>query len=116
MVQKNVATETAKVIAKSLNEKQSVECFLSEEISRTILVFMNRKVKKVYRTLPRLRKINTNTFSIDELQAAVAIILRAGSNRNNFSDVGSLWMPSDSEPFYRAVMSLDRSKFFLTSL
>ena len=53
---------------------------------------------------------------MDELKAGLAIILRAGSDRDNFTELDNLWQPQDSRPFYRAVMSLVRFKFLLRCL
>ena len=50
---------------------------------------------------------------MDELKAELAIILRAGSDRDNFTELDDLWQPEDSKLFYRAVMSLVRFKFLL---
>ena len=53
---------------------------------------------------------------MDELKARLAIILRAGSDRYNFTELDNLWQPEDSKPFYRAVMSLIRFKLLLRCL
>ena len=55
----------------------------------------------------------TNMFSMDELTASIAIMLRAGCDRDNFIDLIDLLKPSDSRPFYRTVMSLNRIKLLL---
>ena len=53
---------------------------------------------------------------MSELKAGLAIILRAGNDRDNFTKLDNLWQPEDSKPFYRAVMSLVRFKFLLRCL
>ena len=53
---------------------------------------------------------------MDELKAGLAIILRAGSDRDNFTELDNLWQAEDSKSFYRAVMSLVRFKFLLRCL
>ena len=50
---------------------------------------------------------------MEEFKAALAVILRAGSDRNNFTELQNLWDVGDSKPFYRAVMFLNRFKCFL---
>ena len=50
---------------------------------------------------------------MDELKASIAIMLRAGCDRKNVTDLRDLWKPSDSTPFYRTVMSLNRIKLLL---
>ena len=106
-------TQAAKVIPNPQSKKQSFECFLSRKIFKCILIFSNRKVKEVCRTLSQSCKINVNIFPMDELKAGTAIIFRAGNGRDNFSDVGSPRMPDDSKPFYRDKMSLGCFKLFL---
>ena len=53
---------------------------------------------------------------MDELKARLAIILRARSDRDNFTELDNFWQPKDSKLFYRAVMPLDRFKFLLRYL
>ena len=110
---KNVLTQCSRGIATPQNKLESFEHFLSEGILRTILMHTNRKVREIRRSIsrPHIAKI----FSVDELKAGLAIILRAGCDTDNFTELGNLWVPADSKPFYRAVtgMSLCRMQFFL---
>ena len=39
--------------------------------------------------------------------------LKAGRDRENFSDLEGLWQPSSSGPFYCTVMSLNRFKLLI---
>ena len=39
-------------------------------------------------------------------------MIRAGLDRDNFTDLRHLWDPIDSTPFYRVPMALIRFKFF----
>ena len=100
---RNVLTQSSRGIATPQNELESFEHFLSEGILRTILMHTNRKVREIRRSIsrPHIAKI----YSMDELKAGLAIILRAESDRNNFTELANLWVPADSKPFYRAVMS-----------
>ena len=52
-------------------------------------------------------------FSMDKLKTSIATILRAECNRDNFTDLRDLWKPSNSKPFYRTVMLLNRIKLLL---
>ena len=74
----------------------------------------NRKAREIRRTLSRLQPFKT--FSMDKLIAGLVIILRAGSDSNNFTELHNLWQLEDSKPFYRAVISLVRFKFLLKCL
>ena len=74
----------------------------------------NRKAREIRRTLSRLKPFKT--FSMDELKAGLAVILRAGSDKDNFTELDNFWKPEDSKPFCRAVMSLVRFKLLLRCL
>ena len=50
---------------------------------------------------------------MDELKAGLGIILRAESDRDNFTDLDNLWEPKDIKPFYRALMFLICIKILL---
>ena len=84
---------------------------VTEEIMRTVLKYTNRKCKEVRCTLSTPQ--NYHDFSMKEFKAALAVILRAGSDRNNFTELQNLWNVGDSKPFYRTVMFLNRFKCFL---
>ena len=111
---RNILTQTSKVIANSRNEIESFERFLSDDILRTVLMHTNRKAKEIHRNLSRLQPFKT--FFMDELKAGLAILLRAGSDRDDFTELDNLWQPEDSKPFYLAVMSVVRFKFLLRCL
>ena len=55
-------------------------------------------------------------FDFDEFSAGISLLLRAGVDRDNFTDLDDLWSIHDSKPFYRATMSVKRFKFFLRCL
>ena len=108
---RNVLTQSSRGIATPQNELESFEHFLSEGILRTIFMHTSRKVREIHRSIsrPRIAKI----FSTDELEAGLAIILRAGSDIDNFTELANLWIPADSKPFYSAVLSLCPMQFLL---
>ena len=110
---RNILTQSSKVIANP-RDIESFELFLSKDILPTILMHTNRKAREIRRTLSRLQPFKT--FSMNELKAGLAIILRAGNDRDNFTKLDNLWQPEDSTPFYRAVMSLVCFKFLLRCL
>ena len=84
---------------------------LTKDIQQTVLRYSNRKIRELRRTLPKPQ--NYHDFSMDEFQAGLAIFLRAGSDRDNFTELENLWLIGNGKPFYRAVMSLNRFKCFL---
>ena len=85
---RNILTQSSKVIANPRSKMESFELLLSEDILRTVLMHTNRKVREIRRTLSRLQPFKT--FSMDELKAGLAIILRAGSDRDNFTELDNL--------------------------
>ena len=111
---RHILTQSSKVIANPGSAIESFELFLSEDILQALLMHTSRKAREIRRTLSRLHHFNT--FSTDELKAGLTIILRAGSDRDNFTQLDNLWQAEDSKPSYRAVMSLVRFKFFLRCL
>ena len=82
--QRNIINEAPKAIAQPQNVKKSFECLVSEEIFRTILFYTNRKLREIRKNLHQVR-YPTSIFSMDELKANIAIMLRAGCNRDNFT-------------------------------
>ena len=52
-------------------------------------------------------------FTSHEVEAVLAVMIRAGLDRDNFTDLHRLWDPIDSRPFYRVTMALNRFKFLL---
>ena len=82
---------------------------ITEKIMQTVLRYTNRKCREVRRT--PFTPQNYHNFSMEEFKAAVAVILRAGSDRDNFMELQNLWDVAERKPFYRAVMSLNRFNF-----
>ena len=52
-------------------------------------------------------------FTYAELKAGLAIIIRAGADRDNISLIESLFDPKDSKPFYSCAMSKNRIRLLL---
>ena len=81
--QKNIITEAPRAIAQPQSEKESFEGLVSEEIFGTILLHTNRKLREIQKNLHQVR-YPTSMFSMDELKASIATMLRAGCDRDNF--------------------------------
>jgi hypothetical protein len=75
----------------------------------------NRKSRQIRRMLPNATNYSL-PFSMKELHAAIGILIRAGSDRDNFTELDNLWEPGDSKPFYRATMAFNRFKYLLRCL
>ena len=108
---RNTLTQTPRVIATPQTECESFKHIITEEIMRTVLRYTNRKCREVRRILSTSQ--NYHDFSMEKFKAALAVILLAGSDRDNFTELQTLWDVGDSNLFYRAVVSLNRFKCFL---
>ena len=84
-------------------EKDSFFLFFDEEMISQLHLHTNKRMKAVHKT----------SFSFDEIHAALGIIIRAGSDRDNLSSLKSLFNSKDSRPFYRCAMSYNSFKLFL---
>ena len=84
-------------------EKDSFFLFFDEEMISQLHLHTNKRMKALHKT----------PFSFDEIHAALGIIIRAGSDRDNLSSLKSLFDPKDSRPFFRCAMSYNRFKLFL---
>ena len=112
---RNILTERPRPLVNPASEKEAFNLFLNEEILRTTLLHTNRKSRELRRGLHH-RDSYSLPFTMDELLAGLSLIIRAGSDRDNFTELQNLWSPGDSKPFYRAVMALRRFKFLLRCL
>ena len=106
---RDVITETPRAILYPWSKKANFEALISEEILRTILIHTDKKLLEIRRSLHV--RYPTTLFSMEELKAELTIILRAGRDKDNFSNLEGF-----SKPFYRTVMSLNRFKLLLWCL
>ena len=70
----------------------------------------------ILRHAARVVRSFMSPFMLDEIKAAIGILLSAGADRGNFWSVRDLWDPAEGRPFYRAVMSINRFKFFIRAI
>ena len=110
---RNILTQEARTSANPSSEKEAFMLFYDIDIILQILRETNRKVRDVRRECRLPVNSVTKEFTEIELEAGIAIILRAGLDRDNFTSLESLWDACDSRPFYRVVMPLRRFKFLL---
>lgn len=106
---RNILREAPGPKANPPDEVSSFRLFHTEEMLSLILRCTNRKISQYNRQNHKTIK----PFSKEELLAAIAILYRAGVDRDNFSDMPRLFHPVDSRPFYRAVFSVNRFEQFL---
>lgn len=106
---RNILRQTPGPRSDPVDEISAWRLFHTDEIFCLIMRCTNRKIS-------HHNRINDNKvrpFGHDEFMAALAILYRAGVDRDNFSDVQRLFHSVDSRPFYRAAMSVGRFKQFL---
>lgn len=106
---RNILNQRPRALINIGNELAAFLLFHTMNMVTLILRATNRKVRDINRTIRR----PIRQFTENEFLAAIAILLRAGVDRDNLSDINNLWNPVDSRPFYRATMGLDRFKQFL---
>ena len=87
--------------------------FTKPEITLQIVRETNRKARDVRHECALPPNYVYKDFTSEEVEAGLAIMIRAGLDRDNFTDLRRLWDPIDSRPFYRVTMALNRFKFLL---
>lgn len=92
------------------SELEALLLFLPEEQLRVILRHTNRKCRDV----SRLKQQDIHPFSYEEFLACLGVLIRLGSDRDNFTSLDDIWSAQNGRPFYRAVISRDRFKTFLS--
>jgi hypothetical protein len=106
--QRNIVTEQFRSIAHPKSEQEAFHLFISEGMLRDILRHTNRKAHDIRngRNDGFMKK-----FSYEELNACLAVTLRAGVDRDNFTCLEDMWSTQEGRPFYKASISLKRFKF-----
>ena len=97
------------------SENESFHLFFSEEIIRFIQRQTNRKASDLRRNAGRIYHY-MNSFSFEEIEACFGILIYAGADRDNFTDIRDLWDPIEGKPLYKATMSINRFQFLLQAL
>ena len=73
----------------------------------------NRKARDVRHECKLSPNSVNKNFTSQEVEVGLAIGIRAGLDRDNFTDLQCLWNLIDSRPFYIVTMTLNRFKFLL---
>ena len=87
--------------------------FYQSDIILHVVRETNRKARDVRREYNLLPNSVYKNFTSQEVEASLAIMIRARYNRDNFTDLPHLWDSIDSRPFYRVTLALNRFKFLL---
>ena len=106
-------TQRARIDASPDFEINAFKRFYRPEIIFLIVRETNRKARDVRHQYGLLPNSVYKDFTIEKVEAGIAIMIRAGLDRDNFTDLRRLWDPIDSRPFYRVTMALNRFKFLL---
>lgn len=105
-LQRNIISFNEGPTIKPLTPLESFFLFFTEFILRSIMRLTNR----------RMRVKKEKLFSYAEMKAAIAVIIRAGADKDNLSDLNDLFHPSDSRPFYRCAISKNRIRKFMQNV
>ena len=96
--QRNILRQNPGTRSNPVDEISSWRLFHTNDIFHLIKRSTNRKISQHNRN----NGISIKLFTDHEIHAALAIIYRAGVDRDNFSDLVRLFHPTDSRPFYHA--------------
>ena len=110
---RNILTQQPRIIAAPEHEVDAFKIFYRPEIIPQIVRETNRKATDVRHECKLSLNSVYKNFTAQEVEACLAIMIRAGLDRDNFTDLHRLWDPIDSRPFYRVTMALNRFKFLL---
>ena len=113
--QRNVIDFHPRASVNPQSELEAFQLFMSDDILLQIQRYTNRKVIELRRVVPKTYGF-MSTFSLDEVKACIGIILYAGSDHDNFTEVTDLWDPIEGKPLYKATMSINRFQFFLRAI
>ena len=104
---RNILAQQPRIIAAPNHEVDAFKIFYRPEIILQIVRETNRKARDVRHECKLSPNSVNKNFTSHEVEAGLAIIIRAGLDRDNFADLHRLWDPVDSRPFYRATMALN---------
>ena len=110
---RNILTQQPRIIAAPEHEVDAFKIFYRSEIILQIVRETNRKATDVRHECKLSLNSVYKNFTSQEVEAGLAIMIRAGLDRDNFTDLHCLWDPIDIRPFYRVTMALNRFKFLL---
>ena len=109
---RNIITDIPRNIAHAQSELEAFLFYLPEEIIRHVLRHTNRKAHDLMQGM-REKPNHFSLFSYSEFIACLGILIRSGSDRSGLTSLDDLWSNIHGKPYYRAVISKNRFKFFL---
>ena len=112
---RNIINDIPRNLAHAQTELESFLLYLPENLLRMILRHMTRKAHDLSQGIQNPPN-HMALFSYDEFLACIAILIRSGTDSDNFTSIDDIWSAIDGKPFYRAVISKNRFKFFIRAI
>ena len=113
---RHILTPQSLIDAAPKCQVDAFKLFYRPEIILQIVHETNRKARNVRHKCKLLPNSGHKDFTIEVVEAGLAIMIPAGLDRDNFTDLRRLWDPLDCRPFYRVTISLNRFKFTLRGM
>ena len=110
---RNILTQQPRIIAAPEHELDAFKIIYRPEIILQIVRETNSKATDVRHECKLSLNSVYKNFTSQEVEAGLAIMIRAGLDGDNFTDLHRLCTPIDSRSFYRVTMALNRFKFLL---
>ena len=97
--QRNLLSYKSQNLAHLRTELEAFILYIDELMLLTIQRYTNRKVNDL-RHAARVVRSFMSPFTLDEITAAIGILLSTGAARDNFCSARDLWDPAEGCPFY----------------
>ena len=110
---RNILAQQPRIIAAPEHEVDAFKILYRSEIMLQIARETNRQARDVRHECKLSPDYVYKNFTPHEVEAGLAIMIRAGLYRDSFTDLHRLSDPVDSRPFCRVTMALNRFKFLL---
>ena len=112
---RNVVIERSRTLATPEAEKETFELFLSADIIRTVQCCTNRKVFDIGREARNTYGFMA-TFTFEEIETCIGIIIYARADHDNFTEINDLWDKIKGKPLYEAALSINRFQLFFRTI
>ena len=104
---RNIMAQQPRIIAAPKHKVDAFKIFYRPEIILQIVRETNRKARDVRHECKLSSNSVYKNFTSHEVETGLVIMIRAGLDRDNFTDLHRLWDPVDSRSFYRVIMALN---------
>ena len=103
----NILTQQPRIIAAPKHEVYAFKIFCQCEIILQIVRETNRQARDMRHECKLSPNSVYKNFTSHEVEAGLALMIRARLERDNFTNLHRLWHPIDHRPFYRVIMALN---------